>query len=317
MPWRSSLSSEAPLDTDDTIHVDGGSKLKIPIGLAPGVARLRVGHGLDCGHQTNFQNGHKVENMTEVLWNRMTAEELRQRANENAIVLLPVASTEQHGPHLATGVDSFLGGEGCARVANIVARSRPIVVAPVVWMGLAEHHVAFGGTFSLSISTYHALLKELCGSILKAGFRKILIVNSHGGNIAALNTLTTDLALELGAPIATTTLYNLPQESGAYAQILEDQKGVRHACEAETSMMLAAFADCVRRDRITEAFGPMGGRELGLVPSLNLWASFKDRTPSGVLGDARKASAEKGEKLLDVAAELLAAKLIAGEPWGK
>jgi creatinine amidohydrolase len=158
--------------------------------------------------------------MTEVLWNRMTAEELRQKAKEDAIVLLPVASTEQHGPHLTTGVDTFLGGEGCRRVATIVARSRPIVVAPVVWMGLAEHHVAFGGTFTLSLATYHHLLRDLCNSILRAGFKKILIVNSHGGNIAALNALTTDLALELDAPIATTTFYNLASEKGAYADVL-------------------------------------------------------------------------------------------------
>src|SRR5580693_3370187 len=209
--------------------------------------------------------------MTEVLWNRMTAAELRQKAVDDAIVLLPVASTEQHGPHLPTGVDAFLGGEGCRRTAKIVARNRPIVVAPVVWMGLAEHHVAFGGTFSLSLSTYHCLLKELCGSILQAGFRKILIVNSHGGNVAALNALTTDLARELAAPIATTTLYSLPHESGAYAGILEDQKTVRHACEAETSMMLASFADCVRRERIAGAFGPQGARGLGAAPALNVW----------------------------------------------
>ena len=254
--------------------------------------------------------------MTEVLWNRMTAEELRQKAVDDAIVLLPVASTEQHGPHLATGVDAFLGSEGCQRAAEIVARSRPIVVAPVVWMGLAQHHVAFGGTFSLSLATYHCLLRELCGSILQAGFNKILIVNSHGGNAAALNALTTDLARELSAPIATASLYSLPQESGAYAAILEDQNTVRHACEAETSMMLASFADCVRRDRIAEAFGPPGSAEVSLAPPLNLWRSFKELTPSGVLGDARKASAEKGERLFDVAAELLAAKLVAGEPWG-
>jgi creatinine amidohydrolase len=254
--------------------------------------------------------------MTEVLWNRMTAEELRQKALDDAIVLLPVASTEQHGPHLATGVDTFLGGEGCRRTAEIVARNRPIAVAPVVWMGLAEHHVAYGGTFSLSLPTYHCLLKELCGSILQAGFKKILIVNSHGGNVAALNALTTDLARELGAPIATTTLYSLPHANGAYAEILADQKTVRHACEAETSMMLASFADCVRSDRIVEAFGPMGTHEVSLAPPLNLWRSFKELTPSGVLGDARKASAAKGERLLDVAAELLAAKLVAGEPWG-
>jgi creatinine amidohydrolase len=253
--------------------------------------------------------------MTEVLWNRMTAEELRRKAAEDAIVLLPVASTEQHGPHLATGVDTFLGGEGCRRTAVIVARKRPIVVAPTVWMGLAEHHMAFGGTFTLSISTYHALLRDLCGSVLRVGFKKILIVNAHGGNIAALNALTTDLARELGAPIATTTLYSLAHESGAYAKILEDQTSVRHACEAETSMMLAGFADCVRRERIGEAVGPQSTRSLGMMPPINVWRSFKELTPVGVIGDARKATAEKGEKLLDVAAELLAEKLITGEPW--
>jgi creatinine amidohydrolase len=253
--------------------------------------------------------------MTEVLWNRMTAEELRCKAEQDAIVLLPVASTEQHGPHLTTGVDTFLAREGCRRTALLVVKSRPIVVAPVVWMGLAEHHMALGGTFSLSLSTYHSLLKELCASILRAGFSKILIVNAHGGNIACLNVLTTELARELASPIATTTLYNLPHESGAYAQVLEDQHEVRHACEAETSMMLAAFPDCVRRDKIGEALGPMSTRGLGVAPPLHLWKSFKAVTPTGVMGDARRATAQKGEKLLDIAAALLAERLCAGEPW--
>ena len=135
--------------------------------------------------------------MPEVLWNRMTAAELRRAADKGAIVLLPVASTEQHGPHLATGVDTFLGGEVCRRTAELVAKQKPVVVAPTVWMGLAEHHVAYGGTFSVSIATYHALLRDLCDAILRAGFKKIMIVNSHGGNSAALTALTTDLSREL------------------------------------------------------------------------------------------------------------------------
>jgi creatinine amidohydrolase len=251
--------------------------------------------------------------MAELLWNRMTAEELRAAAASDAIVLLPVASTEQHGPHLATGVDTFLAGEGCRRTAVKVAAHRPIVVAPTLWMGLAEHHVAFGGTFTISLSTYHALLRDLCGAVLRAGFRKILIVNGHGGNIAALTALTTDLAQELQTPIATTTLYSLPHQTGAYAAVLEDQKGVQHACEAETSMMLAAFADCVRLDRVREAIG-LGAESPG-ASALQIWRSFRDFSPTGVIGDARRASSEKGEKLLDIAASLLAEKLIAGEPW--
>ena len=256
--------------------------------------------------------------MTEVIWNRMTAEELRAKAKADAIVLLPVASTEQHGPHLATGVDTFLASEGCRRIALKVAAKRPIVVAPTVWMGLAEHHIEFGGTFTLSLSTYHALLRDLCRSILRAGFKKILLVNGHGGKIAALAALTTDLAKELDAPIATTTLYTLAHESGEYTKVLEDQKGVQHACEAETSMMQAAFADCVRADRIKDAFNgrnlpPMRG--LGINPPLAVWRSFTEMTDSGVLGDARRASAAKGEQLLDIAAGLIADRLIAGEPW--
>lgn len=253
--------------------------------------------------------------MTEVFWNRMTAPELRDLAAKDAIVLLPVASTEQHGPHLATGVDTFLAGEGCRRTALIVAGKRPIVVAPTVWMGLAEHHVAFGGTFSITLPTYHALLRDLCGSILRAGFKKILIVNGHGGNIAALTALTTDLHRELGAPIATTTLYTLPHEAGAFEPVLDDQKGVQHACEAETSMMMAHAPDCVRQAKLAEAHGAADISGSALKRPLLVWKSFKDITASGVVGDARKASAKKGEALLDIAARLLAEKLIAGEPW--
>lgn len=253
--------------------------------------------------------------MTEVFWNRLAAPALRELATKDAIVLLPVASTEQHGPHLATGVDTVLCTEACRRVASLVAPKRPIVVAPTVWMGLAEHHMAFGGTFTLSVRTWHALIEDLCRSVLRAGFKKILIVNGHGGNMAALAALTTDLTRTLDAPIASTSYWNLPHETGVFAEILEDQAGVSHACEAETSMMMAAAPDLVDSSRLSEAVGPAGGIPPMASPSLLVWKSFKDITPIGVRGDARKASVEKGEKLLDAAAKLLADRLIAGEPW--
>lgn len=256
----------------------------------------------------------------EPFWNRLTAQELNARAAAGAIVLLPVASTEQHGPHLGTGVDTFLVSEGCRRTAlKVAATGQSIVVAPTVWMGLAEHHVSLGGTFTLGIDTYHALLKDLCRSVLRAGFKKILIVNGHGGNIFALGALTTDLAVELDAPIATTTLYSVAHENGSYAKILEDQEGVQHACEAETSMMLATFADCVRRDRIQDAFNPNGiakERRLGFgSAAIAVWRSFASLTPTGVMGDARKSSADKGERLFEAAADGLAERLMAGAPW--
>ena len=253
--------------------------------------------------------------MVEVLWNRLTAPELNELAAADAIVLLPVASTEQHGPHLATGVDTILCGEACRRTALIVAEKRPVVVAPVVWVGLAEHHVAFGGTFSLSIQTWHAVLRELCQSIGRAGFKKVVIVNGHGGNMAALAALTTDLTRETGVKIATTSYWNLPHQQGTFAEILDSQTGVQHACEAETSMMMATAGDCVRSDRLGAAFGPNLPMGSALGGALTRWRSFKDKTPSGVLGDARSASAQKGERLFESAARLLAEELLSDDLW--
>ena len=251
--------------------------------------------------------------MTEILWNRMTAETLRGRAAEGAIVLLPVASTEQHGPHLATGVDDYLCSEACRRAAALVVKTRPIVVAPTLWCGLAEHHVAFGGTFTLSLSTYYALLRDLCQSILRAGFEKILIVNGHGGNIAALNAFTTELARELKAPIATTTyIMGGLEETKA---ILEDQEGIQHACEGETSMMMAMKPDLVDHSRLPDAHGASLGLSAALARPIHVWKSFKELTPSGVMGDARRSTPAKGEAILDACAKGIADRLLKGEPW--
>lgn len=254
--------------------------------------------------------------MIRLAWNEMTSAELNAAAAADAIVLLPVASTEQHGPHMATGVDTVLCGEACRRTAALVtAGGKPCVMAPVVWMGLAEHHVAFGGTFTLSIATWYAVLKDVCRSILSAGFQKILIVNGHGGNMAALSALTVELTRELAAPIATTSYWTIPHATGAFAKILETQEGVQHACEAETSMMLAVAPHLVRQETLSEAFGPSKPMGAALTQPLQTWVSFKAMTPTGVLGDARKATAAKGERLLDTAAQALAERLLKGEPW--
>jgi creatinine amidohydrolase len=251
--------------------------------------------------------------MTETAWNRLPAEALRALAAKDAIVLLPVASTEQHGPHLPTGVDDFLCSEVCRRTAAAMAPDCPVVVAPTVWCGLADHHVAFGGTFTLSLATYYAVLRDLCRSILKAGFTRIVLVNGHGGNINALATFTGELTRELDAPIATTTYFMEAQ--AAMSEVLEDQNGVMHACEAETSMMMVIHPDLVDARRLSEAHGPSFDIMGSLVPSLKRFHSFAELTGSGVAGDARKASAAKGEKLLAACAAGLAARLRAGEPW--
>jgi len=253
--------------------------------------------------------------MTEVLWQNLKAAQLRERADRGAIVLLPVASTEQHGPHLATGVDDVLCSEVCRRAAlKLANQNLPAVVAPTIGVGLAEHHMAFGGSLTLTLPTYHALLRDLCGSILRAGFGKILIVNGHGGNMSALNALTVDLTRELKAPIATTTYFLLANE--AFADILEDQQSVLHACEAETSMMMAVRPDLVDEAELPNALGPQASEASSVLsPPLHRWRSFQEFAPSGVIGDARRSSADKGERLVEAASSALADQLARGKPW--
>lgn len=240
----------------------------------------------------------------DVLWARSSAESLRRRAAEGAVAILPVASTEQHGPHLATGVDTMLCGEVCRRAAHLTRV--PSVVAPTLWIGLAEHHMAFGGTFTLTLPTYQTVIAEICRSIMRAGFKHIAICNGHGGNITALNAMSSDLARALGQSVGIGTYWLLDPE--AMAAELEDQKTVLHACEAETSMMLAIAPELVDPARFPEAKGGDNGTSASgiLNPAFQVWRDFKAITASGVIGDAAKASAEKGERLLDISARALA-----------
>jgi creatinine amidohydrolase len=250
-----------------------------------------------------------------VLWRELTAAQLRDLAAADAIVLLPVASTEQHGPHLATGVDDVLCSDICRRVGEaLVAAGKPTIVAPTLWCGLAEHHVAFGGSFTLTLPTYHALLRDLCRSILRAGFRQILIVNGHGGNMSALAALTVELTRELDAPIATTTYFLAAQEE--FEDILENQRSVLHACEAETSMMMVVRPDLVHLAELPNAFGQGADSPSAILsPVLNRWRSFREMTETGVMGDARRAGPEKGERLIQAIVGGMVRRLLAGEPW--
>lgn len=253
--------------------------------------------------------------MTEIEWWRLKAADIRALAACDAVVIVPVGSTEQHGPHLPTQVDSLLVGEIARRAARKASATTPIVVAPTIWSGLAEHHMSLGGTLSLDFSTFLALLRCICRSLTRQGFRRILLLNGHGGNIAALTVVVNELAVELEAPIATTSYWPLASE--AFGRILDRQKNVRHACEAETSMLLALVPDLVDMDRVAEAVGPTSPEVAEVVGSeaVHRWRSFKSRTHHGAIGDPRTATAEKGECLISAAAEAVAKVVANNKFW--
>ncbi len=249
-----------------------------------------------------------------VMWKELTAEDLLSLTGKDAIVLLPVASMEQHGPHLPVGVDTILCEGVCKAAAEIAAASTPVVVAPTLWCGMAEHHMAFGGTFTFDIPTYRTVLIALLKSIERAGFRKVAIVNGHGGNMSALNAFLPDFHRETKLRLYATTYFMLATEE--MRPFLDRQNGVRHACEVETSMIMVLASSTVKTERLPEAHGPMFNdtREV-LAPDWQQFRSLKDYTGNGVIGDARTATAHKGEQLLEVCARALAAKLTDTNVW--
>ncbi|GAA2805657.1 creatininase family protein [Crossiella cryophila] len=250
----------------------------------------------------------------ETRWNRLTAAELNALAAAGAVVLLPIGSTEQHGPHLPTGVDDFLATEVCARAVRELAGRAPVVLAPSIPFGLAEHHMAFGGTLTLSLPTLHALLRDLCKSLLRAGFRRILVVNGHGGNMTALHALVTELTAELPARIGLTNYFTLAREE--IQDTLEAQPGLMHACEGETSMIMAAWPELVRAQHLPAAVGPPITLPAESTAPAYFAVSFKDFTASGVAGDARGATPVKGERLLAASATALC-ELLLGDEWAR
>src|SRR5262249_48463809 len=111
-----------------------------------------------------------------VMWEFLPAADLRAKAAAGAIVVLPVASMEQHGPHLPVGVDTILTEALCQAAAEAVAGETAVVVAPTLWCGMAEHHMAFGGTFTFDIPTYRSVLHSFLASIRRHGCKSRRVV---------------------------------------------------------------------------------------------------------------------------------------------
>lgn len=246
----------------------------------------------------------------EVEFRRLRADELRDRAAQDAVAIVPFAAIEQHGPHLPVEVDSLLGGEVALRTARkMAARGTPVVVLPVVWTGLSEHHMALGGTITLDLPTFSALAEGICRSLVRHGFRRLVLLNGHGGNDNALRCITDDLTPRLGVPIIQFTYWNAAAE--AVAAVLDTQTALLHACEAETAMTMALRPELVATQRIPAASQAMHY----VVAGPYRWRALPAVSASGVIGNPVAATAQKGERLLDGISSRLADLLCNDELW--
>jgi creatinine amidohydrolase len=252
--------------------------------------------------------------MRAVEWARLTAPEIRAVAAQGrALAVLPVGALEQHGPHLPVLTDSLIASELSLRAARFAADTEPVLVLPAVWTGLSEHHLPFGGTITLDYAGLHGVLRGIVRSLRAIGFGRLMVVNGHGGNTEALAVACRELALELTFPVVAAMPWALIPET--LAAVLEAQTSVHHACEAETSVMLALAPDLVRTERLEQAATQAPGAVVNRPALVRAW-SFAERAPgSGVRGDPRPATAAKGEKLLAAMTEALAAAMRDATLW--
>ncbi len=185
---------------------------------------------------------------TRLLFAEMTREELRVIAAETMVVL-PLGATEQHGPHLPAGTDFFTIEHLAIAAAERAAAEIPITVTPALPFGSSDHHLIFGATLSLRTETYYRVLTDLLKSLVTDGFRRIFLLNGHGGNHELAELAARDTALELPARIAAGSYWTI-----AWDALVENQAhlGCRlpgHAGIFETSMMLSLRPELVAADR--------------------------------------------------------------------
>ena len=237
----------------------------------------------------------------EVEWARMTAPSLREIAGKpGALAILPIGSLEQHGPHLPVITDTASASAAAIRAARLVADDIPVAVLPGLWTGMSEHHLPFGGTITLDYDTLSRLIRCIVRSLKTLGFQRLFIVNGHGGNMDPLAVAVRELAVEFAMPIVATTPWMLAPEEAS--KIFEVDTGAHHACEGEASVMLAIVPDAVKTEMFGQAFGNQQ-HPVDVPADVSRFYSFSERAPvTGTWGDPRSATAEKGERFLDLQA---------------
>lgn len=242
----------------------------------------------------------------------MTAPELREPSRDQTLVIAPIAACEQHGPHLPVFTDTIL----CGAVAEGVERRDPgrFLLLPVLWLGASEHHLPFGGTLTPTLPTYETLLAELVTPLLRDGFRRILFLNGHGGNIDPMRVALRRLDAAFPQALLSGAAYWDLAEPELAALCRGPLKVMGHACEIETSMMRHLRPDLVRNDRIADDPSTTPEALRGLT-----WArDFARRTDHGVVGHPESSDAERGRLMLEAVVVRVAgvAEALLAQPLG-
>jgi creatinine amidohydrolase len=242
-------------------------------------------------------------------WQDRTTADFAFVAPETTLALLPVAAVEQHGPHLPLSTDAVIN-EGIVRAAlQQVPAKITLLVLPPLSVGLSPEHTSFGGTLTITDTTLADVWTDVGRSVARAGVRKLIIFNTHGGQKAIVDLVAMRLRAECAMLVARATYFALGTPPGLFdaAEAVHDI----HGGEVETSLMLHMRPDLVRASALADFKGlphelAARNRVLGAEKPVGIGWRAEDLHPSGAYGNATRADAHKGAKHLAYLAERLA-----------
>ena len=236
----------------------------------------------------------------------LTWTEIEQMPNkENAIIVQPVGAIEQHGPHLPIAVDSAISMGVLGKALSQLDEEIPAYALPCLYYGKSNEHSGFPGTVTLSAATLLSVITEVATSIYRSGFRKLILMNSHGGQPQIMEIAARDLH-EKHSDFAVFPFFTwrVPHIAGDLLTEKEKEYGI-HAGDAETSIMLSLLPEQVKMDRAVKEY-PQGLPEnssIDMEGNLPFAWLTKELSESGVMGDATAATKQKGDRILQSVAD--------------
>lgn len=242
-------------------------------------------------------------------WWDLTTEEFASLDPERLVALLPVSAVEQHGPHLPVRVDAAINAGILARALELVPAELPLLVLPAQSVGKSNEHMAFPGTLSVGYETLARLWLDLAESVYRAGCRKLIFFNSHGGQPQLIDIVCRELRVRLNMLAVNCAWFDVTQMTDLFEP--EELRHGIHGGAVETSLMLYLHPDLVKRDRARHFVSRSSAVEadyavLRVEGATGIGWQTQDLNPAGACGDATRADASLGKQLLERAARALA-----------
>jgi creatinine amidohydrolase len=234
-------------------------------------------------------------------WSDYTSAAFAQLPRNELIAVLPVGATEQHGPHMPIGTDDYTINGVVAATVPLLPAELPVLFLPTLPFGKSNEHSRYPGTVTLSAATLMQLWMEVGESVARAGVKKFVLFNSHGGQMNAMDIVVRDLRERFGLMAVSAHWYTLGLPAGLYTE--HELKHGIHAGDLETSVMLALKPHTVQMQH-AQNFGSLTetlaaeNRYLSITPTGKLGWQTQDLNPQGACGDATLATAEKGHATL-------------------